>query len=474
MNLLHFVPRESWPLNTGARLRNYHLARELSRRARVTFLGFADDGEQAANKAAHPTPDNQHSQTADASGRQSRAAASTQPDLERPLEKPADFYERVITVSRDKGYTPAKIIRGALGRTPLPVLNYTTDAMKRELAQALDAHQFEIVQVESVHLANYLPIIRAARSRPLVICDWHNIESELMRRYSEHAPTILHRAYSRKTSGQLAALELHVLREFDAHLVVSDRERDKLLNLAPEARVFLIENGVDTGYYSDERIRQAHARWLAGRVPDAESTAAEAGTASGSDSSWANRILFVGSMDYHANVDGVVDFARNVWPLLRREKPDLIFTIVGRDPAPEVRRLVEIPGIEVTGTVEDVRPYYYEAQAAVIPLRVGGGSRLKILEAMAAGVPVVSTRLGAEGIEARSGESIVLTETNEDLRAALIELTGNDERRRKLATAARALACARYDWAQLGASLVEIYEQLLAEREARGAKSIAH
>jgi glycosyltransferase involved in cell wall biosynthesis len=255
-----------------------------------------------------------------------------------------------------------------------------------------------------------------------------------------------------------------VLREFDAHLVVSDRERDKLLALAPEARVFLIENGVDTQYYSDERIEHAHARWSAQRSRPAESSGAQPDGLI--DDSRANRVLFVGSMDYHANIDGVVDFGRRVWPLVHQEKPELIFTIVGRDPAPEVRRLAEIPGIEVTGTVEDVRPYYREALAALIPLRVGGGSRLKILEAMAAGVPVLSTRLGAEGIEARGGESIILTETNDDLRAALIELTGNDERRRKLAVAGRALACARYDWTQLGAALFEIYEQLLGERQA--------
>lgn len=461
MNLLHFVPRESWPLNTGARLRNYYLARELARRASITFLGFADGDERAPDESKSTPTNKSNSQTLDDSTKQATNATSAESDSER-LEKPANFYERVLTVSRDKGYTPAKIIRGAVGRTPLPVLNYTTAAMKRELAQALDAAEFDIVQVESVHFANYLPVIRAARSRPLVICDWHNIESALMRRYSEHAPTILHRVYARKTSVQLARLERRVLHEFDAHLVVSDSERDTLLAVAPEARIFLIENGVDTQFYADERIKDAHARMRARAPRSAELSAAQ--SVGPTFNSQSKRILFVGSMDYHANIDGVVDFGRRVWPRVHQQKPDLIFTIVGRDPAPEVRRLADIPGIEVTGTVEDVRPFYQEAQAAVIPLRVGGGSRLKILEAMAAGVPVVSTRLGAEGIEARDGESIILTDTNDELCDALIELAGNDERRRKLAAAGRALACARYDWTQLGARLFERYEQLLRER----------
>src|SRR5213075_3095503 len=107
----------------------------------------------------------------------------------------------------------------------------------------------------------------------------------------------------------------------------------------------------------------------------------------------------------------VTHFAREVWPQLHSEHPDLVFTIVGRDPTPEVKRLGDLPGIEVTGTVDDVRPYYYDALMAVIPLRVGGGSRLKILEAMAASVPVVSTRLGAEGLAVTDGENILLVDT---------------------------------------------------------------
>ena len=101
-------------------------------------------------------------------------------------------------------------------------------------------------------------------------------------------------------------------------------------------------------------------------------------------------------MDYHANVDGIVSFARSVWPKLSKLLPQTKLTIAGRNPTAEVRKLTELPAVEVTGTVEDMRPYYREALVSIVPLNVGGGSRLKICEAMAAGVPVVSTRLGAE------------------------------------------------------------------------------
>ena len=112
-------------------------------------------------------------------------------------------------------------------------------------------------------------------------------------------------------------------------------------------------------------------------------------------------------MDYHANIDGVVEFAREVWPALRERHAQLVFTIVGRDPAAEVRQLAALPGIEVTGTVPDVRPYYREAVAAIVPLRVGGGSRLKILEAMAAGCSrcIDHSRRGRPQSVAREGYS---------------------------------------------------------------------
>jgi len=179
-------------------------------------------------------------------------------------------------------------------------------------------------------------------------------------------------------------------------------------------------------------------------------------------------------MDYRANIDAVTHFAREVWPQLRERHPQLIFTIVGREPAPEVRRLAGLPGVEVTGTVEDVRPYYYDALLAVIPLRVGGGSRLKILEAMAAGVPVVSTRLGAEGIEVKDGKNIVLADTGDELQSAINNLVIDEERRRELAAGGRALVLAQYDWSRLGAILVDTYRRLMSQRESSSVADPRH
>src|SRR5688572_24295849 len=161
MRVLCFAPRLCWPLDTGAKLRNYHLARVLAQSASVTLLAFTDQPQSVGDLGA--------------------------------------LFARVITVPRESGYTFAKIVRGSFGPTPLPVLNYTTDEMKRTLTRVLEESDFDLVQIESIHLAEYLPIIRAARSRPAVICDWHNVESELMERYSERESNLLRRAYAKQT-----------------------------------------------------------------------------------------------------------------------------------------------------------------------------------------------------------------------------------------------------------------------------------
>src|SRR2546423_3850046 len=235
-----------------------------------------------------------------------------------------------------------------------------------------------------------------------------------MQQYSERAIGTLRRAYARRTSSQLSRLERRAMKEFDAHVVVSDSDRAKLLDLTGDARIFVIENGVDTDYYPDKRIESAHAAWVA-QQRNAVATSPDLRSEPKAGSTLRYRLVFVASMDYHANSDAAVNFAREVWPGIHERRPDLVFTIVGRDPAPEVRQLAMLPGIEVTGTVEDVRPYYHEALAAIVPLRVGGGSRLKVLEAMAAGVPVVSTTLGAEGLDVRNEKNILVANTNQEL-----------------------------------------------------------
>jgi sugar transferase (PEP-CTERM/EpsH1 system associated) len=418
LRVLYFATRACWPPDTGASLRNYYLIRELARAARVTYLAFAEP----------------------------RLDGTTAGEGEAPAEQTC---EQVVTVPRASPCTLPRLVRGALGATPLPVLNYTTEAMKRTLLRLLAEQEFDVIQIESLHLLGYLSILQAARPRPRLLWDWHNVESEVMGRYSERINSRPRRLYARLTARRMAKLERRAISAFDAHSVVSERDREQLLAMDPAARVFVIENGVDVAQYSSAACRRARA---------------EAPTADGSPELLPGRprILFVGSMDYHANIDAVITFAREVWPRLRREHADLIFTIVGRRPALEVRALARLDGIEVTGTVDDVRPYYVGAAAAVVPLQVGGGSRLKILEAMAAGVPVISTRLGAEGLPVRDGEHLLLAGTPDDFCRALAHVLRNEAVRQRIVLQAEAFVRERYDWAAIGGALRDVHQRLTA------------
>jgi glycosyltransferase involved in cell wall biosynthesis len=164
-------------------------------------------------------------------------------------------------------------------------------------------------------------------------------------------------------------------------------------------------------------------------------------------------------MSYHPNIEAVLSFAARIWPAIHERHPDWHLSLVGANPPPEVRDLSRIRGVEVTGTVPDVRPYYHDALAAIVPLRSGGGTRLKILEAMAAGVPVLSTALGAEGLDVEPGRDYLLVEQDPEWLPALEALAADPARRQQIRQTALDRVRGRYDWDVIGAALRQTYQE---------------
>jgi polysaccharide biosynthesis protein PslH len=408
LNVLYFAPHQLWPLITGNRLRDYHLARELAARCEVTFV------------------ETLHAQD------------------ERSAKPPESAgFARVVTVEKERNFTPGKVLRGLIGPIPVTVLNYYSRRTADVLADVLRSGDFDVVQLESVQLSTYIPTIRAAATRPRIVADWHNIESELMSRYAESTRSLPRKLVAHRTAGLLHASEQRLLTECDAHTVASERERDKLLQRAPGVQVHVIPNGVDTGHYSSDALRSASTNFTT--VPGRRT------------------ILFVGLMEYHANISGVEWFVREVWPDVAARHPDLDFIIVGRNPGASIRALAS-ERIQVTGTVADVRPYYAHAAAVVVPLHVGGGTRLKILEAMAAGVPVISTALGAEGIECQDGTDLLIADTAEQMIESVDRVLMSGEVSLRLVESARRMVAERYDWAAIGAHLYAVHAQVANQR----------
>ena len=391
MRILFVSPRQCCPPQSGAALREYHLARALGGRAELTHAFFSQAGARTPGLADMP------------------------------------FCRKIVPVPAPRRYTPGKIVRGLLGRQPLSLVNYTSGAMKAALSAVVAAEPFDLVHLDSIHMAAYEPILR--RGGAPMVYDWHNIESEAMWRYSANAPTPAHKFYASLTARRLLALEKEILRSAAGHVVCSERERETLLRTAPEARIAVIENGVDTGFFHE--------------------------TAAPRDGRY--RVLFVGSMRYHANVEAAVSFVRDVWPGIRERFPGWRLTLAGSDPAPAVLALRGEAHVEVTGTVDDLRPFYGQAIAAIVPLHIGGGTRLKILEAMAAGAPVVSTPLGTEGLAVSPGTDILIAKKDADWLPHLSALSTQGDLWDGMAGAGRRLVTARYDWETLGQSLYETY-----------------
>jgi glycosyltransferase involved in cell wall biosynthesis len=389
VRILFLSPRQCWPALSGAKLREYHLARALSRWAELTYVYFADAGDPPLTAA----------------------------DLR--------FDARVIGVPKPHVYGPWKLVQGLASRWPLPVVNYTSPRMIEALSR-LDT-PFDLVHLDSIHMIRYVETM----GNPRVIYNWHNIESEAMRRYAESTPSLARSVYAKLTAGKWERLERQILRDAFGHIVCSERERQQLSSIAPSARIKVIENGVDCANF--------------------------AGLNTGSDR---KRIVFVGKMDYYPNIEAIIGFANTTWPLVREKVKGTTLSIVGASPTAAVQALAGIPGVEVTGTVPDVRPYYREALAAVVPLRTGGGTRLKILEAMAAGVPVVSSVLGAEGLAVTPGSDILISDPDDHAGWVrnLSELAQSEVRRTELVEKARQLVETRYDWNTLGQSLIDTYK----------------
>jgi sugar transferase (PEP-CTERM/EpsH1 system associated) len=408
VRLLYFAPHQAWPVNTGARLRDYQLARHLAARCSLTFA------EMRSSREAWCKPPEHCGLTS------------------------------MITLDKGRTYSPSRILRGLAGPVPLTVLNCWSRRMHSALAEAITSGQFDSVQIEGVHLMEYLPVIRNAVGAAAIVVDWHNVESEVMWRYAATSVSGFKKLAAKRTARLIERAEDRLLASCSMHTVTSERERQKLLARHPDANIMVIPNGVDAGYYSASEIAKASRQTNQSRSKPS--------------------IVFVGYMDYHANIDAVTWFSRTVWPEIARNYPEIQLTIVGRDPTSEVRSLAS-DRIHVTGTVDDVRPYYASAIAAIAPIRSGSGTRLKILEAMAAGVPVVSTRLGAEGLDAEDDVHLLLADSGAEFVAAIRRIVSFAETRNRLSTAARSLVAARYDWQMIGERLYRIHSSLVQARQ---------
>jgi polysaccharide biosynthesis protein PslH len=317
-----------------------------------------------------------------------------------------------------------------LAGKPPEIVQYQTP----ELHALVRNECFDILQVEETLLAPYAKSQTGAKT----VLTFHNIHFVQSRRIAEIETAGWRRWWVRTNAQLMRRYEPAVARRFDRTIVVSEVDRKLLADAAPGLTVDVVPNGVDSAEMA--------------QLPNPEQNTAADGKPS---------IVFVGTLHYLPCVDAAERLVLGILPLLRKQIPDLQIWIVGREPSPAVFALARV-GVFVEGSVPDVRPYYERAAVAVVPLRAGGGSRLKILEAMALGRPVVSTTVGAEGINVRHGENILLADDDREFAAAILKVMSDDVLRRKLIRNARRLVEEQYDWETIAAAQLRIYDDVMA------------
>jgi len=393
MKLLWLNANLLLPLDKGGKLRTWHLMRHLARRHDITYLSFAEPGTPRALIDGM-------------SEVCTRVETVPRVDVEKAS---ASFY--------------ADVLKHLFDPLPYAVAKYRSAAFAGRLQTLLDGERFDLVVCDFLVPAVNLP---ASLPCPTVVFT-HNVEAEIWRRRATTARSPIKRHLFRLQWRRMLGFERETLARFGLVLAVSEGDRDTFARLYGDrvpAPVLVVRTGVDTSYFAPA-------------PPAAEP----------------RRLVFTGSMDWGPNEDAMLFFVGDVLPRIRREEPAITLSIVGRRPTPAVRALGREHGVEVTGSVDDVRPHIAKAAVYVVPLRIGGGTRLKIFEAMAMRKAVVSTTVGAEGLPVTPGRDILLEDEADGFASAVVSLLRNDVRRADLERRARALVVGRYDWAAVGRDL---------------------
>jgi sugar transferase (PEP-CTERM/EpsH1 system associated) len=382
------------PLDKGGKLRTWHLMRHLARDHEITYLSFADPQTSPAEREGM---------------REVCAHLQLIPRHDPPKGSRAFYLDAAARVFDPLPYAAGK---------------YRSAAYRERVDALLASGGFDLVVCDFL-----VPAVNMPRRLPCpAVLFTHNVEAEIWRRHHERQGNPLQRMLFGQQWRRMLRFEGDTVGRFDLVLAVSDSDRDTLLRLYPEqlrAPVFTVPTGVDTSYFAPRPERPIAPRHL----------------------------VFTGSMDWIPNEDAMKHFCGEILPRIRAEEPEVTLSIVGRAPTPAVQRLAQIAGVEVTGTVPDVRDHIDRAAVYIVPIRIGGGTRLKIFEAMGMGKAIVSTTVGAEGLPVTDGRDVVIADSAPAFAEAVVALIRDPARRLHLERAARELVVARHDWSAVTGEL---------------------
>ena len=407
LNILNVSPLPPSPPRFGAQARMHGLMSELARRHDVTALALIED-----------------------------ALVDTD-ECRRAMES---YCRHVVLVRRPylSGLRKRlEQLRSLTSVSSFERLLFTVPRLGPALDELLRSQRFDVVNLEFTSLGHYeLRQAPAGEQLPILVVDSHNIDYDLARQYAGAGNSLVRRIYAASNWRKLRREELGTYRNADGVYLCSSADQRRLLAEVPGVRTTVIPNAANVDYYQP---RSTDPR------PDGRT------------------VVFFGLLSYAPNVDGVTHFLREIWPRISAANPDSRCKIIGGEPPPALLALAG-PRVELTGFVEDLRPHLAAAAAVVVPLRLGGGTRLKIVEAMAMGKAVVSTTLGAEGIEGVPDRDFLIRDDPESFAAAVGSLLTDPDLGKRIGQAARRLAVERYSWSGAAEALEGFYRRVLEER----------
>jgi glycosyltransferase involved in cell wall biosynthesis len=364
-------------------------------------------------------------------------------DPDKSRGTPLDALCRSVQVVLPPQRSTAQRLKGLLfSRLPDMAQRLPSGEFRAALVTTLERERPDVVEVEGIELAQYLfgmAESSADHGRPLLVFDDHNAEYVLQQRAFEtdirKPKRWVGAAYSFVQWQRLRNYERRACQTADRVVAVSKTDAQVLRELVPGLEPVVVPNGVDMERHS-------------GPIPPLD---AELGPSK-------QDLVFTGKMDFRPNVDAVLWFAQEVLPLIHLEAPEVRFWVVGMNPHPRLAPLAADPAVKLTGWVEHVRPYIARAAVYVVPLRIGGGTRLKILQAMAMSKAIVSTALGCEGFDLVPDQELVIADTPAEFATAVLNLLQDPARRERLGHAARSFAGMRYDWRIIVPKLEEAFK----------------
>jgi glycosyltransferase involved in cell wall biosynthesis len=400
MKILWVKPGKLLPLDTGGKLRTYNILRHLSTSHEVTYLSYY--------------------------GGRNRDETYEQ-EIQEHLPGAVTIYTASRNVeARDERFD---YIRRFPSRAPYAVSKYTAPKAQELLNQWIPQRRFDVAICDFLCTVLNFPRNLAT---PTVLFQ-HNVETVLWMRKAQFEPKWLDRLVSKIEYAKMVRFEPEQVRRFHHVVAVSEQDKETMNSMADPAHISVVPTGVDLSKYQYE----ADAR------PSSP------------------LVVFTGSMDWEANIDGVEYFCQNIWPRVVSRVPRARFRIVGRDPDARVRALAS-DSVEITGSVSSIVEHLREAAVFVVPLRMGGGTRIKIYEGMAMGKATVSTTVGAEGLDVHHGRDIVLADDPASFADAICTLL-QDEGARRRYEAAAAETARKYDWSVIAQKFVAVLEKTVED-----------